>query len=64
MTMSDIRKKYEQKHNVYLCVHYESGKGYYYAERTPKGHYKNHYYLTFNEAMRGLIISGAALRNR
>ena len=62
MTMSDIRKKYEQKHNVYLSVHYESGKGYYYAERTQKGRYKNHYYLTFNEAMRALIISGAGLR--
>ena len=61
MTMSAIRKKYEQKNNVYLCVHYESGKGYYYAERTPKGRYKNHYYLTFNEAMRALIISGAGL---
>ena len=64
MTMSAIRKKYEQKYNVYLCVHYESGKGYYYAERTQKGRYKNHYYLTFNEAMRALIISGAGLRNK
>ena len=62
MTMSTIRKKYEQKHNVYLCVHYESGKGYYYAERTPKGRYKYHYTPTFNEAMRALIISGAGLR--
>lgn len=64
MTMSDIRRKYEQKHNTYLCVHYESGKGYYYAERNTKGNYKYHYYQTFNEAMRGLIISGAALRDK
>lgn len=62
MTMSAIRKKYEQKHNVYLCVHYESGKGYYYAERTPKGRYKYHYYPTFNEAMRALIVSVTGLR--
>ena len=62
MTMSDIRKQYEQKYNVYLCVHYESGKGYFYAERTPKGRYKYHYTPTFNEAMRGLIISGAGLQ--
>ena len=61
LTMSGLRKKYEQKHNVYLCVHHESGKGYYYAERNAKGHYKYHYYPTFNEAMRELIISGAGL---
>ena len=61
LTMSGIRKKYEQKHNVYLCVHYESGKGYYYAERNAKGRYNYHYYPTFNEAMRELIISGAGL---
>lgn len=62
MTMSAIRKKYEQKHNVYLCVHYESDKGYFYAERNTKGYYKKHYFTTFNEAMRALIISGAGMR--
>ena len=64
LTMSTIRRKYEQKHNTYLCVHYESGKGYYYAERDADGHYKYHYYPTFNEAMRELIISGAGLRDK
>ena len=64
LTMSDIRRKYEQKYNVYLCVHHESGKGYYYAERNAKGRYKYHYYPTFNEAMRALIISGAGLRDK
>ncbi len=62
LTMSAIRKKYEQKYNVYLCVHYESNKGFFYAERNKNGHYKFHYYPTFNEAMRALIISGAGLR--
>lgn len=61
LTMSDIRRKYEHKYNVYLCVHHESGKGYYYAERNANGHYKHHYYPTFNEAMRALIISGSGL---
>ena len=64
LTMSAIRKKYEQKHNTYLCVHYESGKGYFYAERNTKGHLKKHYYPTFNKAMRGLIISGVGLHNK
>ena len=64
LTMSAIRKKYEQKHNMYLCVHYKSGKGYYYVERNDNGRYKNHYYPTFNEAMRGLIISGAGKREK
>lgn len=57
LTMSDIRRKYEQKHNTYLCSYFESGKGYYYSERNAKGRYKYHYYQTFNEAIRGLIIS-------
>lgn len=64
LTTSAIRKKYEQKYNTYLCVHYESGRGYFYAERQAKGHYKKHYYPTFSEAMHGLIISEAGLRKQ
>lgn len=65
LTMSDIRKKYEETHNVYLSVHYESSKrGYFYSKRSAKGHYKHHYFPTFNEAMRALIISGAGLREK
>lgn len=62
MTMSAIRKRYEQKYNTYLCVHYESGRGYFYVERNNKGNHKKHYYPTFSDAMRGLIISGEGLR--
>lgn len=62
MTMSDIRHKYEQKYNTYLCVHYESGKGYFFSKKNADGKYSYHYYPTFNVAMRELIISGASMR--
>ena len=62
LTMSAMRRKYEQKYKTYLCAYYKSGKGYYYTERDAKGRYKSHYYPTFNEAIRGLIVSGTGRR--
>lgn len=63
LTMSEIRRKYEDKYKTYLCVYYESSKGYFYSERNAKGRYVKHYYPTFNKAVRGLIISGAGKHN-
>lgn len=62
LTTSAIRRKYEQKYNTYLSVHYESGKGYYYIEKQADGRYKYHFFPTFNEAIHDLIISGIGLR--
>ncbi len=62
MTTSAIRRRYEQKYKTYLSVHFESGKGYYYVERHDDNSNKHHFFPTFNEAMRGLIISGVGKR--
>lgn len=61
LTMSDIRHLYERKYKKYLSVHYESGDGYFYTERDANGDYIKHYFASFNEAMRALIISGVAI---
>lgn len=63
-TMSDIRHIYECKYKKYLSVHYESGNGYFYTERDANGDYIKHYFASFNEATRELIISGVAIRKQ
>lgn len=63
-TMSDIRHIYEGKYKKYLSVHYESSNGYFYTERDANGDYIKHYFPSFNEATRELIISGVAIRKQ
>lgn len=62
MNMSDIRRRYEQQYKTYLSVHYESGRGYFYWAKNTNERSIKHYFPTFNEAIRELIISGAGLR--
>lgn len=64
LTMSDVRHIYEGKYKKYLSVHYESGNGYFYMERNAHSDYIKHYFASFNEAMRALIISGVAIRKQ
>lgn len=62
LTLSEIRKRIEEKYDTYLGVSRENGyTGYFHVgalhNRKLSGGNKDVYYPTFNEAMRALIVS-------
>lgn len=62
MTLSEIRRRIENKYDTYLSVYRDDGdKGYYYIKPSKANKYSdkksNKHYPTFNEAMKALILS-------